>query len=55
MPDEISDPFTGLAEGAVGMHVLYEAFVESGFKRDEALYLVGQMLTAMVRPQPPTV
>jgi len=40
-----ADPLTALQAGAASIHELYKAWVEAGFTRDEALYLIAQMLT----------
>jgi len=38
------EPFTNLLEAAVAMHEMYVTYVEAGFEKDEALYLVAQIL-----------
>jgi len=53
-PDETpADPITELMEGAGQMHEAFTTFVESGFTEKQALYLVGQMLCASIRPNVP--
>lgn len=42
------DPITTLGAGAVQLHETFVALVRAGFKRDEAIYLVGQIVTAAV-------
>lgn len=42
------DPITQLAAGAVQLHELYASFVAAGFSESQALYLVGQTLTASI-------
>lgn len=48
MPDP-EDPITQLAAAAVSLHELYTAYVGAGFNEHQALYLVGQILSASVR------
>jgi hypothetical protein len=43
------DPITQLAEGAAQLHELFLAYVGAGFSENQALYLVGQMVTAALR------
>lgn len=38
--------FTDLDTAAVGLHEMYESWVRAGFTEDQALALVGHMLTA---------
>jgi hypothetical protein len=45
---EPDDPITQLAAAAVGMHELFISFVAAGFSESQALYLVGQALTASI-------
>lgn len=45
---EPDDPITQLAAAAVGMHELFISFVAAGFTEQQALYLVGQALTASI-------
>jgi hypothetical protein len=45
------DPVTALAEAAASLHELYVTYVQSGFTPAQALYLVGQLITASLRPQ----
>ena len=42
------DPITQLAAAAVSMHELYTSFVAAGFTEGQALFLVGQALTASI-------
>ncbi|SET48766.1 hypothetical protein [Nonomuraea wenchangensis] len=48
MPDP-EDPITLLAAAAVQLHEAYMAYVGAGFNENQALYLVGQILSASVR------
>lgn len=54
MPEEASpkDPMTSLAEGAAGLHELYSTYVTAGFNMDQALYLVGVTLRALMNRSP---
>jgi len=45
---EPDDPITQLAAAAVGLHELFTSFVTAGFSESQALYLVGQALTASI-------
>lgn len=55
MSDDIPpDPVSALAEGAAQIHELFTAYMNAGFARQEALYLVGVILTAGMRGQPPS-
>lgn len=44
-----TDPITDLAAGAFAQHELYLAWVAAGFTESQAMYLVGQIVFAMVR------
>lgn len=46
---EPSDPVTPLMEGAAQCHELYVTYREAGFTAEQSLYLVGQILAAVVR------
>jgi hypothetical protein len=41
---------TALGEGAAQMHEMFLAYVESGFTEQQALYLVGCAIKAMLSP-----
>lgn len=43
------DPVSVLAGIAAQLHELYQAYVAAGFSEGQALYLVGQVLTASAR------
>jgi hypothetical protein len=51
MPSSPKDPITPLMEGTTQQHELFMAYIASGFTRKEALYLIGQILTAVVKAQ----
>lgn len=42
---EPEDPITSLAEAAVSLHELFQAYVDAGFTEQQALYLVGRIIT----------
>lgn len=44
------EPMTELLESAVSLHELYLSYVEAGFTEQQALYLIGQVLAGLVRP-----
>ncbi|MET9122968.1 hypothetical protein [Streptomyces sp. NPDC004528] len=44
MASEISDPITELAAAAVQQHELYQAWIDAGFTRAEALELLKAVL-----------
>jgi hypothetical protein len=48
MPPE--DPITELAAAAAQMHELFRSYVEAGFTENQALYLLGQLISGSVRP-----
>lgn len=50
MSPEPSDPITELAQAAMQLHELFTAYVEAGFTEQQALYLVGKIMTAGVQP-----
>jgi hypothetical protein len=50
---EPENPLSELMVGAAMMHELYRTYVEAGFTEQQALYLVGQLLTANIRGQQP--
>lgn len=47
MPPE--DPITELAAAAAQMHELFSAYVDAGFTEQQALYLLGRLITAGMR------
>jgi hypothetical protein len=51
MPNDPKDPITPLMESAASTHELFMSYVNSGFTRIEALYLVGQVLSAAASAQ----
>ena len=54
--DNTGDPqnqFMPLLAAAVMAHELFRSYVEAGFTESQALYLIGQVLTASVRGQQP--
>ena len=42
--DELKDPISVLATGAIQVHELFDAYVQAGFTRPEALSLVQTIL-----------
>lgn len=45
MPENFpDDPVSQLAEGAVQLHVLFNAWVQAGFSREEALHMITAIL-----------
>lgn len=44
------EPMTPLLELAVQLHEVLSAYVNAGFTRREALYLVGQQVASATRP-----
>lgn len=40
----MNDPIGELTTHAINLHEVFESFIQAGFLREEALYLVGQML-----------
>lgn len=46
---EPEDPITQLAQAAVGLHELFTAYIGAGFTENQALYLVGQSISAATR------
>ena len=48
-PDEPQDPISALAEMAANVHETFLAYVKAGFTEDQALYLVGQIISARFR------
>ena len=44
-----ADPMSELMMGAAAAHELFISFVSQGFNEQQALYLVGQMITS--KPQ----
>lgn len=44
----MNDPFNELTTHAIHLHEVFESFMQAGFLRDEALYLIGQMLHGTV-------
>ena len=47
------DPLTVLTEAAAQLHEMYASFVRAGFMPDQALALVGNLLTAIMSRTPP--
>jgi hypothetical protein len=47
---EPQEPLTALAEGAAQMHEMFLAYIQAGFTEQQALYLVGCALKAMLSP-----
>jgi hypothetical protein len=47
---EPQDPMTALAEGAAQMHEMFLAYQQAGFTEQQALYLTGCALRAMLSP-----
>lgn len=47
--DDVQSPLSELMVAAATMHEFYRTYVEAGFTEQQALYLVGQMLTANIR------
>lgn len=50
MPDDDEDlmpaePMSEMAEGAAQLHELFESYVRAGFRRPEALYIVGIVIS----------
>ncbi len=50
MPDVPQEPMTLLAEGAAQQHEMFTAWVQVGFTEQQALYLLGCVLKAMLSP-----
>ncbi|MGW1961764.1 hypothetical protein ACWCPD_15980 [Streptomyces sp. NPDC001935] len=48
MPDELPAPITELAAAAVQQHELYQAWIEAGFTRAEALELLKTVILASI-------
>lgn len=46
MPDVMPDPITELAAAAVQQHELYQAWIDAGFTRVEALELLKTVMLA---------
>lgn len=44
-----ADPMTLMAEAASAAHELFTSYVDAGFTSGQAIYLVGQILTASLR------
>jgi hypothetical protein len=51
MPRDPKDPMTPLMEGTTTQHEIFMAYIASGFTRKEALYLIGQIVAAIVSNQ----
>lgn len=47
--EQIQNPLSELMVAAAMMHEFFRTYVEAGFSEQQALYLVGQMLTANIR------
>jgi hypothetical protein len=43
---ESEDPFTALDSGAIELHEMYMSYKNAGFSSDEALTLVGILLSS---------
>jgi hypothetical protein len=50
MSDEPVEPMAPLAESAVGIHEMFESFVEGGFTREEAIQLIAEIVVRQGRP-----
>ena len=50
MAQDTEEPLTPLQESAAQMYELFESWVEAGWSRWEALYLIRGMLTSNVTP-----
>ena len=48
MNDQPVDPITVMASAAAEMHEMFLSYIKAGFSRKEALYLVGQYMTAAI-------
>jgi hypothetical protein len=48
-PPTPPDPITILGEAAAQLHELYCSYIGAGFTEQQALYLVGQIITATIR------
>jgi len=51
MADIPKDPFTQLQESAASLHEYFMSLIAAGFTREEAKYLIGQMLAAHIGKQ----
>lgn len=40
----MEEPFGEVTADAIRLHEVFESFIQAGFFREEALYLIGQML-----------
>lgn len=49
MPDDQPEPLTPLAQRASELLEIFSTYLAVGFTEQQALYLVGQVLTAMIR------
>ena len=47
------EPLSNLAASAAVSHELFVSYQEAGFSADQALYLVGKIVTAAIKPQEP--
>lgn len=47
------EPFGPLVDSALRVHELYLSFISAGFNEPQALYLVGCIVTASMRPHQP--
>jgi hypothetical protein len=43
------NPFGVLTEAAVTLHEFFKSFIDAGFTEQQALYLLGQMLTTQMK------
>jgi hypothetical protein len=50
MSDDLQDPMSVLAEGAAQIHEMFLSYQEAGFTEQQALYLVGCAIKAMLAP-----
>lgn len=46
---QVQDPLSSLMAAATATHELFRTYIEAGFTEAQALYLVGQMVTANLR------
>lgn len=51
--EQVQNPFSVLLAAAAAAHEMFRSYVEAGFTEQQALYLVGQLLTASIRGQQP--
>ena len=46
-----TDPITILGEAAAQLHEVYCSYIGAGFTEQQALYLIGQIITAEIRKE----